>query len=59
MGIWEYNCLQLGKMRSNDGLDVGILMTKNATCLKFCHLYLSKKVCSNCLVFRQTSSNNP
>ena len=44
MGIWEYNCLQLGKMRSNDGLDVGILMTKNATCIKFGHSYLSEKI---------------
>ena len=44
MGIWEYNCLQLSQAKSSDGSNVDILMTKNATCWKFGHIYLSKKV---------------
>ena len=44
MGIWEYNCFQLSQAKSSDGSNVDIWMTKNATCLKFGHIYLSKKV---------------
>ena len=46
MGIWKCNCLPQKRDQAMGPL-VGILMilrTKNATCLKFGHRYLCKKI---------------